>query len=423
MRSYHEEARYGKLCLTAQNRIEEDEYQEDDTIRELSVEEGVQTVGNAAFWKCKNLKTVSLPDSLQEISADVFGFCENLEEVRLGNKVQHIGEGAFFNCRKLKKIHLPDTLQSLGVCAFADCTELREVVIPEGVVSIESECFSNCTSLQRVLLPASVRKIGVEAFSCCDDQLDLQVHPDNPCFSAKNGYLLSKDGKTLYGCTAKDGAVSVPDGVVEIGERAFGDSKITQVHLPEGVRRIGDMAFFFCPELHHIDLPDGLTSIGKKAFRDCGVEELVLAESVEQIGEDALSVRKIRYLAILGSKAKVQTVCEADDLLPDAMLMADHLEIEEYPEPFTAVHGLRSVAARWKAGEKVPEAVMERFRKYLANHCDENWVDPNIFALIVALRLLPKKSMEKAIRRAVELNDPATTAALLQYQHEMFSQK
>ena len=423
MRRYHKVASKGKLYLTTRDSIEEAEYQEDESIRELFVEDGVQEVGENAFLKCKNLRTVFLPDSLQEINADVFGFCENLEEVRLGNRVQYIGAGAFFNCRKLKEIRLPDTLQSLDVCAFADCTELREVVIPEGVVSIEGECFSNCTSLQRVSLPASVQWIGVGAFSCCGDHMDLQVHPDNPYFSAKNGCLLSKDGKTLYGCTAKDGAVSVPDGVVEIGERAFGDSKIAQVHLPEGVRRIGAMAFIFCHELHHIDLPNGLTSIGETAFRDSGIEELVLPESVEQIGEDALSVRRIRYLAILGSKAMVPTVCEADDLQPDAMLMADHLEIEDYPEPFTALHGLRSVAARWRAGERVPDTVMERFRKYLTTHYKDHWEDPNIFSLIVALRLLPKKSMERATRRAIELNDPATTAALLQYQHEMFSQE
>ena len=128
----------------------------------------------------------------------------------------------------------------------------------------------------------------------------------------------------------------------------------------------------------------------------------------------------MQHLTILGSETEIERVCREKDLQPGAMLTADHLEIEAYPEPFTAVHGLRSVAARWRAGERVPENVMERFRKYLATHCEENWEDPNIFALIVALRLLPEACMEKAVQRAIELNDPATTAALLQYQHENF---
>ena len=76
MRRYHKVASKGKLYLTTRDSIEEAEYQEDESIRELFVEDGVQEVGENAFLKCKNLRTVFLPDSLQEINADVFGFCE-----------------------------------------------------------------------------------------------------------------------------------------------------------------------------------------------------------------------------------------------------------------------------------------------------------------------------------------------------------
>ncbi len=397
-------------------------YRENESIRAIYVDDGFCKVENGAFFKCTNLEKVLLPDSLEEIGMDLFGFCGNLEEVRLGNKVRSIGAGAFFSCKKLKEIRLPDTVRRIGACAFSYCSGLREVVLPEGVLELEKYCFADCTGLQSISIPAGVQKIGTGAFGCCGNQLDLRVHPDNPWFRAENGMLLSKDGRILYGCAAASGAVSVPDGVEEIRERALGDNRITHISLPDSLRRIGRRGFIFANSLTSITLPEGLQSIGEDAFANSKITELVVPESVEQMGDDVLRGCKVRHLVLRGSETAVGRVCHAEDLQPDAMLTADGLEIEDYPEPFSAVHGLRSAAARYLAGETVPEAVMERFRTYLAKHYRQHWDEPNIFALTVALKVLPKESMKEAIRRATELNNPAVTAALLQDQHERFPQ-
>ena len=338
----------------------------------------------------------------------------------LGTRLERIGSHAFFNCGHLREIVLPGTLQSLGESAFGCCIGLREVVVPEGVLSIGDECFSHCWGLCRVSLPASLKEIGEGVFAFCNEHMDLQVHPDNPWFRAKDGKLLSRDGKTLQSCPVSSSSVTIPDYISGLGKGALSHNTMSQVKLPKGLRWIGVRAFFFCLDLRTIDLPEGLLNIDTEAFRYSGIEELVIPKSVRFVGKDVLANCKVRHLTILGSETRIAHVCRENDLQPDAMLTADHLEIADYPEPFTAVHGLRSVVARWMAGERVPEEVVERFREYLAGHCLAYLEDPQVFPLMMAWKAIPSEKIEAAVQRVVDLDDPATTAALLQYQHENF---
>lgn len=399
-------------------------YQGDESIRVVISSMGSRAREDKAFMQCKNLRRAVLPNDLRTIGESAFQYCENLEDVSLGNRLEQIGDKAFFACSSLREIVLPDTLQSLGKGAFGCCIGLREVIVPEGVLSIGNECFSHCLGLRRVSLPASVKEIGEGAFAFCGDHIDLQVHPDNPWFSAKDGNLLSKDGKTLQNCPSSSSSVTIPDYITELGKGALSHNAISQVNLPKELQRIGVRAFFFCFDLHTIDLPEGLLNIDPEAFRYSGITELTIPKSVRFVGKDVLAnCEAFRHLTILGSKTKMMRVCSAGELQPDAMLTADHLEIEDYPEPFTAVHGLRSVVARWMAGEKMPEEVVERFRAYLAGHCLAYLEDPQVFSLMMAWKAIPSEKIETALRRAVDLNDPAVTAALLQYQHENFPKK
>ena len=62
----------------------------------------------------------------------------------------------------------------------------------------------------------------------------------------------------------------MPNGVRSIGDYAFyGCSGLTELTLPNGVRSIGDSAFSGCSGLTELTLPNGVTSIGESAFKNC----------------------------------------------------------------------------------------------------------------------------------------------------------
>lgn len=306
---------------------------------------------------------------------------------------------------------------------FSRCQSIQEVDLPDGVNTISRACFKGCSGLRRVSIPASLDSIGYSAFACCGSQMELEVAPDNPRYSAQNGNLLSKDGSTLYCCPASLGAVSLENPIAILGEDCLAGSGISHLELPQGLREIRDGALSDCKELQELKLPDGLTRIENDAFESCGFPELVIPASVTHIGTGALNNCALHHLTILGSEIDADDLCYETDLQPDTMLTADNMEIKDYPKPFQAIHGLRSIAARRAAGETVPEAVQKQFRKYLARNYKKHLDEPQIFSLILELKILPVSGIEAAVQKAAELKDPAITAALLQYQHEMFSQE
>lgn len=84
-----------------------------------------------------------------------FQLCTNLVAVSIGEGVETIGDLAFFGCSSIETLELPSTLTSIGGSAFNGCSKLTELVIPSGVTNIGSEAFANCKSLTKVTMPSS----------------------------------------------------------------------------------------------------------------------------------------------------------------------------------------------------------------------------------------------------------------------------
>ena len=88
--------------------------------------------------------------------------------------------------------------------------------------------------------------------------------------------------KAYKGC---DTHITIPNGVIAIGERAFeyGTSLIS-ITLPSTVTSIGSHAFFECCDLASITIPDSVKSIGKGAFYRClSLKKIILPNAVTRI--------------------------------------------------------------------------------------------------------------------------------------------
>ena len=92
------------------------------------VPEGVETIRSKAFYKCYELKEITLPSTLKSIE-----------------------EMAFFRC-SLSELTLPDGLTFIGKDAFSYCTNIKELTIPTTVTQIDDYAFYNCTSLKDVTM-------------------------------------------------------------------------------------------------------------------------------------------------------------------------------------------------------------------------------------------------------------------------------
>ncbi len=104
---------------------------------------------------------------------------------------------------------------------------------------------------------------------------------DRKEFDIRNGILMKYRGT--------DEDVIIPEGVTRVGPMAFyGRESIYSVTFPESVTSIGDSAFDGCVNLYRIVLPDGLARIGRFAFHGCSsLRNAQIPNKIIWIGEMA----------------------------------------------------------------------------------------------------------------------------------------
>lgn len=81
-------------------------------------------------------------------------------------------------------------------------------------------------------------------------------------------------------------SVTIPNGVIEIGNNAFYSvNNLQTINIPNSVKTIGTFAFVGCERLYNINLPNSLTNIGSSAFSGCeSLTVVTIPESVISIG-------------------------------------------------------------------------------------------------------------------------------------------
>ena len=181
---------YGDLLDRNDDRITVDEvpepYTEDARAFEMKLREEeiaewlgeaarTGTLGGAPERIKINLTDVSIPDGVTSIGRAAFSNCRGLRRVTIPSSVTSIGNCAFWGCNGLTSVTIPDSVTSIGDWAFQDCSGLTSVTIPDSVTSIGEMAFSYCSGLTSVTIPDSVTSIGERAFSYCDNLKSVTI--------------------------------------------------------------------------------------------------------------------------------------------------------------------------------------------------------------------------------------------------------
>ena len=321
------------------------------SLEEITIPVNINIINPQAFWNCTNLKKVNCP-SVVAIGEDAFLGCTNLtavnwigvgrihsrafensglEEIKALNVDCEIDEGAFKNCKKLKSVTLPINLKTIEKNTFEGCSALADVKFPSELKRIRAQAFKDCKNLS-VTLPKGVEvdKTAFEGTKMTDDNKEYIII-GNKCLG------LQKKGKGTLS------TITIPDGVTEIGERAFAkNTSVKTVIIPEGVTKIGNEAFEDCVNLETVYLPSTLTDLGVSAFSDCNSLGYVksgesLASAIAKIPEGItkipdgcfLACDNLQYIGLPDSLTSIGTYAFSESGLI-SLTIPDHVEKIEY---------------------------------------------------------------------------------------------
>lgn len=274
-----------------------------EEVTQLSIPEGVTKIYGRQFENLKNVTDLILPSTLTVIGNDYFRnsegafsgmpelksitvakdnpvyYSENnclLLNVFYGSSVNRgvellvgcstsvipdgvtkICDGAFSGSL-IGEISVPASVTEIGAGAFRGCTMLNKVTLSEGLKKIETSAFSGCLSLDVIKIPESVEKIGSDAFK------------DAPVIKqAASGSILYVDNWAVGYSGVVGTSASLREGTVGIADYAFSGRSFSHFTFNDGLKHVGESAFYRCSSLTSVTLPDSVETVGDNAFDRC----------------------------------------------------------------------------------------------------------------------------------------------------------
>lgn len=287
--------------------------------------QNVEVVGNYAFSKCVNIRTIDMPVcgsvGVQAFYSDT---ASSLTDVRMP-VCTSIGEGAFNGCKSLVVGYFP-SLTNIGKDAFIKTGKIKLIVVGE-VDTLGGAIFDQANT--------TTRKNKINVFVNYDGPID-------PSYTWQSGTTKETNGCTVWYMSAEAASTSMLNGravqetkIINLGEGKGADSVYlntginvmdatsadlaaancfvnfygdgvkfiapinylpevgTSFEIPASVQIgedtldvvcIGERAFKFSPKYTHVTCPDSVTEVGREAFYYVTLQGRIDLLNVETMG-------------------------------------------------------------------------------------------------------------------------------------------
>lgn len=186
-------------------------FQKKTSLVSVTIASGVTVIGASAFEGCTALVTVSIPASVTSmVAGSAFSGCPELTAITVAadnpsycseNGVVYTKDKTFLlRCpeKKSGSFAMPSTVTTVNDYAFSDCAGITSISWSSSLSSIGFYSFINCTGLTSISFPASLRYVNYYAFLGC----------------------------------ANLASVTLNDGLIQVRQRAFGETALTTLSLP-----------------------------------------------------------------------------------------------------------------------------------------------------------------------------------------------
>ncbi len=223
----------------------------------------ITAIGESAFNGCGSLEKIVFEEgsNLKEIGAKAF--CDTgITSVIIPKSVKTIYNDVFYGCKDLETVTFEEgsVLTSIGNSVFENCISLTQISFPDSLTSIGNNAFSGDKSLTSVKLSKKISTINYETFLSCERLKDINLEN-----------IVDIGGRAFVQCLSLNEIDF--SSIVTIGESAFaGNESLTSVEFGEKLSTVSSWAFTDCPNLKSITIPDGVLKIGNRTFGYHGIE-------------------------------------------------------------------------------------------------------------------------------------------------------
>ena len=218
--------------------IEKEAFEDCSSLTSVTIPGSLTSIGRLAFFFCSELTAVHImdlaawcnilfEDNPLSHAQHLYLNGAEITELTIPNGVTSIGDHAFGYCVNITSLTIPDGVTSIGNGTFAGCSGITSLTIPNSVMSIGNEAFNSC-GLSTITIPSSVMNIGAGAFagmeltsvvSLIEEPFVIQG-PDTPGRTFSQGTF---EKATLYVPAGKKGEYKAMMGWNEF------------VHIEEGI--------------------------------------------------------------------------------------------------------------------------------------------------------------------------------------------
>lgn len=293
---------------------------QDMEIRQVILEPGITSIGNAAFALCYELRSVTIPDTVTRIGDAAFNSCFELWSVNIPNSVTYIGQKAFTACHALRTISVPAGVKEIGFAAFS-YGRATSLILHSGTTTIGESAFAyNFPYGGSISLPAGLTTIRENAFLGCSDALQVaykgnQAQREKISIASGNESLVNASWQvgvpTVYSGSCGDNAKwKLEDGVLTISGKGAMENysfdteeipwmavasdveQIDTVVVGQGITRIGDHAFEWL-NIKSLSIANTVTEIGSYAFYGVTLPESIhLPDKLKKIEDGAFELNR-----------------------------------------------------------------------------------------------------------------------------------
>ena len=252
----------------------------------VSISNHVTVIPEYAFDNCNSLTAVNIPGSVRALNAYSFGNCHNLLSVKIPDSVGYIDELAFALSDRVnlenEEGEAVDTedRNDTSVIYDEEITEPASAETAEPMETAETaepaEIINQYVDYQDNKLPGeygSTKIVGNSAMMLIPPQMPVKG------FSIAGAEI--EDDLSVIGSstTFRGNDYQLVNGV--LGGYHGNDEMLT---LPQGITEIGNRAFYKNTGIRQVALYDGITTIGDFAFARSGIESLMIPQTVQKIG-------------------------------------------------------------------------------------------------------------------------------------------